>query len=155
MNNEVKNVLKQAVNLQKAGHLQDSLAILKDAVEQGIRHEVVLGMLASHYAEIGLNDKAMSLYQEILTHNADNHLARFQLGHLLFAQQQYQSALDTWKPILNVPEDFLTKLYAAKAYVALNNLPEAIPLLQAALKTAPTNHPAGAEAKQILLTLSA
>ncbi len=148
--NDTASTLKAALKHHKDGDIDASVSCLKSAVEAGNRHELIVGMLASHYAEIGMASSAATLYEEILEKNPKNHLARFQLGHIHYSQKEYERALSTWEETLNVNEEFVTKLYAAKAHIAMGMHSRAKPLLARVIDNAPNGHPAKTEAEQIL-----
>lgn len=145
----IQSTLKIALEHQKNGDIDASILCLKAAMEAGEDHELLLGMLASHYAEIGLRERAIPLYERVLLKNPQNHLARFQLGMLYYAADEYEQALLVWEETLKIKEEFVTKLYAAKAYISLGRRAEASPLLDEVINNAPSGHPIHTQAEHI------
>jgi len=149
---EELNLLQQATEFGKKREFDGAIETLKKLIAHAPKHELALGMLASLYAEIGMRDRAIEIYQNILGFNAANPLARFQLGLVQLNNGQPQQALDTWAPALS-NEDFMLHYHSGLALKALNRSDEARQMFDHANKTMPANHALYAQLQEIRKSL--
>lgn len=141
MDAQIKNIIAQATPLLKNQDHLSVIKLLKQAVEDGHDHEIILGMLASSYAEIGMQDKAITMYQRLLNNAPQNHLARFQLGMLRFQEHAYAAAIEQWEIIAVEANEFVANFWIAKAYKEMSEPERAKPYLHNARMRAPADHP--------------
>ena len=121
-------------------------AIRKDEPE----NEIALGMLAAVHAEIGMRELAIEEYRGVLGINPANHLARFQLGLMQFIDDQPEEALDSWKPMLEIEQEFMANYHGALALIQLARPDEAAPLLERARSNMPQDHPLRPDLMRVL-----
>lgn len=138
---EAKTAISKASNYIKSREFDLAIPLLKKLVETEKDNELVLGMLASVYAEIGMKDKAEDLYTQVLAINPENPLARFHLGLLHFTSDQYDEALAVWEPGLHNHSDFMLHYYCGLVYLQNNKTDKAKALLLQAEKFMPNSHP--------------
>lgn len=138
---DVKSTISKASELIKARSFEQAIPLLKDLISTDTDNELALGMLASIYAEIDMQEKARSLYSRILELNPANPLARFQLGLNYFNANQIKEALEIWEPGLADKTDFMTKYFTALAYIQLKQYEKAKGFLVQTEKIMPKDHP--------------
>lgn len=138
---EAKTAISKAADYIKSREFDQAIPILKKLVETEKENELVLGMLASVYAEIDMKDKAEDLYKRVLTINPENPLARFHLGLLHFTSHQYDKALAVWETGLHNHSDFMLHYYCGLAYLQNNKADKAQKLFLQAEKFMPNSHP--------------
>ncbi|WP_428243640.1 tetratricopeptide repeat protein [Gynuella sp.] len=136
----VEQYIREISPLCQQRDFHSAVTLLKQAVNDYPDHEILLGLLASSYQELGITERAQKLYQTIITLNPENYLAIHQLGLIEFQQQNWQAALSVWEQLLRRPDDFLTKYYAALCYEQLENPAQARVMVEAAQQAAPENH---------------
>ncbi|AJQ92730.1 tetratricopeptide repeat protein [Gynuella sunshinyii] len=136
----VEQYIREISPLCQQHNFHSAVTLLKQAVSDYPKHEILLGLLASCYQELGISERAQDLYQNIVALNPENYLAIHQLGLIDFQQQKWQAALSVWEKLLLRPDDFLTKYYAALCYEQLENPAQARLMVKAAQQAAPTDH---------------
>lgn len=140
MNPVESNALQQATTFLRSGNKEEAMETLKQLLSDSPGHELGGGMLASIYAELGMSEQAITLYQEVLTQHPDNPLARFQWGLILFSRDQFADALAVWEPLRASADDFMAHFQSALAMLKLNRLDEARDLLARAASRMPQTH---------------
>lgn len=143
-------LLAGAIEAAKRDDKEAAIAQLKQLLEADPRHEVAAGMLAALYAELGLAERAMRQFQQVLHYHPGNMLARFQLGVLQLTARQPQQALDTLQPMLSAEGDFLAHFHSGLACVDLGQGARARPLFQVAAERMPPTHPLQVHLQAIL-----
>lgn len=133
--------ISNAAALIKTRQFEQAMQELKTFLQHQPDHEIATGMLASIYAEIDMPQKALELYARVLEINPGNILARFHLGLIHFGSGDFLQAIDTWKPALSDPDDFMIKYHAGLAYLKISELSTSIQLLTAARELMPEDHP--------------
>jgi tetratricopeptide (TPR) repeat protein len=146
--------MQQAVTATKEQRYDVALAHLKSIVADRPQDPVVLGMLASVYADLGMKDRAMEFYDRILELSPANPLARQQRGLLDFEGGQLENALEIWAPMLQTEHDFMAHFFSAMALMQLGRLEGTRGLLETALERMPADHPLQQEAEKLLMALS-
>ena len=132
-------LINQAIEFGKQREFDKAIEVLKNLVQIRPTHELGLGMLASIYAEIGMQDRAINLYRKILEINPSNPLAGFQLGLAQFRAGETEQALATWESSLT-EDDFMFHFHCGLALQKLNRVEEAKPMFEHAAKTMPNTH---------------
>src|SRR5229473_2163064 len=127
---------------------------LKSLLASDPKHEIAVGMLAAIYAQIGLLDRAIEYFQQSLTINPQNVLARFQLGLTQLTAQRPQEALATWKPGLDQPGEFLAHFHSGLALLQLQKPAEARALFAHAARRMPKAHALYPQLQDLLSRLS-
>lgn len=138
---DVKSSISKASQLIKSHSYDEAIPLLKDLLKTEGNNELVLGMLASVYAEIQMTDKAIALYERILSINPDNPLARFQLGLQYFNNEQFDQAIETWTPSLQDEQNFMAHYFTGLAYLQKQQPDQARPLLEKAQQHMPDDNP--------------
>lgn len=138
---DVKSTISKASELIKSRSFEQAIPLLKDLISTDTDNELALGMLASVYAEIQMNDKAMELYERILAINPANPLARFQLGLLNYNNNQFDQAIEIWTPALSDEKNFMAQYFTGLAYLQIQQPKHARPLLEMAQQYMPTDNP--------------
>lgn len=144
--------LSAATKAARAGDNEAAILELKHLLETDPRHELGNGMLASIYAQIGLTDRAVHYFRQTLDYHPDNVLARFQLASLQLQKGENSAALDTLRPMLSMPDDFLAHFHSGLALVALGQMARARELLLKAADNMPVDHPLHEQLRQLLKT---
>lgn len=134
------DALQKAVSALRASDNEMAMETLKQLLADIPGHELASGMLASIYAEIGMVDEAIGLYQGVIAQHPDNHLARVQWGQLLFNRGQSIEALDVWEPVRAASDDYMAHFLSALAMIKLGRLDEARDLLAIASLRMPQTH---------------
>ena len=137
----VEQYLKEISPLCRQQNFQPAIALLKQAVQKYPDNEVLLGLLASCYQQIGMLDQAQELYGSIVAINPQNYLAVHQQGLIDFQKGRWERALQLWENLLVHPDDFLTKYYAAVCYEQLGRTLDARKLTLEAITAVPAEHP--------------
>jgi len=142
--------LQSAVTATRERRYEDALLHLKSIVADRPQDEIALGMLASVYSDLGMKDRAREYYDQVLTTNPQNPLARQQRGLLEFEAGQLESALEIWRPLLETEHDFVAHFYCALASMQLGRLDGVRGLLDTARERMPSDHPFQQEAEKLL-----
>ena len=135
-----KEALGAAAACVRRGDFEAALAQLKALLALDPRHELATGMLAGLYAQLNMPERAQHYYEQVLRLNPANDLARFQLGLLQFESGQPQEALETWKPEVAKPQDYVIHFHCALAHLKLKRRDEAAKLLERAAQYMPRDH---------------
>jgi len=96
---QIISLLQSAVEYTKAQDIESALVKLKELLEIEPEHEIGKGMLAGHYAQLGLTDKAKSLFRELLEAHPKNTLAAFQVGYMYYQENDLENAISYWNII--------------------------------------------------------
>ncbi len=150
---EYKGQLALATNLAKDRQFDQAIVILKSLVSENSKDEIVLGLLASIYFQIGMEEHAKDFYLKILTVNPENALAAFQLGLAQLSTGQAQEAVDTWAPLLKNEQEFMAHFHTGLAFLELERPVEALNVLQIARLNMPKSHPLFEKADEIIASL--
>lgn len=103
---KIISLLQSAVEHSKAQDIEKALNTLKELLEIDPSHELGKGMLAGHYAQLGLTDKAKTLFRELLNEHPANTLAAFQLGYMYYQENDFDNAISYWNIVYdNTPPD--------------------------------------------------
>lgn len=140
MDNQLKRDLSQITQLLKAGDHAEALKALKSAYIHYPKNEILLGLLASQYAELNMYDSAKSSYEALLVINENNFLARFQLGMLEFQLGNIDDAIAHWESVATQKDDFVANYWIAQAYLKNNQKQQAKPYISKANEKVPLNH---------------
>ncbi|MEY8195174.1 MAG: hypothetical protein RPR28_10020 [Cycloclasticus sp.] len=140
MDAKTKSIIAKVTPLaQNKDHLE-VIKLLKQSVQGGQKNEIILGLLASSYAETGMKEKAKSCFLEILQTNKNNYLALFQMGMLEFNDRQFSDAIDNWEAVAAQPTDFIANYWIARSYMELNSPQQAKPYIHNASNRVPARH---------------
>ena len=145
--------LALAIDCVRQGKLGDAIVYLKSRTSGGSTDEVATGLLAAIYMQIGLTDKAVDAYEELIAAYPDNSLARFQLGLAQLGRGARTEALSTWRPLLDQEEDFMAHFHSALALLELRRNDEARKMLDVARERMPTSHPLFPKALDLMARL--
>lgn len=148
--NPAQGELSQAAACLSNGDTESALTHLKTALAAEPENELVLGMLASVYAQLGMDERATEFFEKILAVNPANPLARFQLGLLVFQRGQPEQALAIWQASEPPQGDFMIRFYSGLALAQLGRSEEARTLFLAAREHVPSDHPVRAEVDKLL-----
>ena len=118
-----------------------AISLLKSATKDYPDHEILNGLLASCYQELGMMELASESYRRVIAANAENFLAIHQLGLIEFNQQKWGSALSIWRTLLQRSDDFLTKYYAAICCLELGRKQDSLEFAKLATELTPPEHP--------------
>lgn len=146
---QLRAELTPLVEAMKAQKFDVAISGLKGFLQKYPEHEIASGLLASAYFQLGMIDKAQSVYQGLLDKHPGNALARFQLGMVHFSKKRYEDALDTWAPLLEIDTDFMGHFHSALAHLQLGRQEVAKPLLERAAMVMPSEHPLFAQLQQL------
>ncbi|BCE02740.1 tetratricopeptide repeat protein [Marinicellulosiphila megalodicopiae] len=140
---DFKQTIKIAMNELSTEQFESALNTLKNIENENIakNNEIFLGLLSSVYSSLQLFDTAREYLEKILMINADNHLARFQIGMTHFQQNNLDQAKQYWLPILSYEKDFTTHFYFSFIEEAQGNKSKALELIQIAKQRCEPNHP--------------
>ncbi len=133
--------LQQASELCRKKEFSAAIPLLKQGVVENPKNEILLGMMASCYQELGMLEQAEEHYNKIVELNPDNFLAIHQLGMVAFTQSQWEQALIIWQRLLLRDDDFLTKYYASICCFKLGRFAEAKEFISLASQLTPQAHP--------------
>jgi Tfp pilus assembly protein PilF len=139
--NNLKQSLALATQQIKNDDLDQAIITLQEILAQDPNHEIATGLLASVYFQIGMHDRAVSLYRALLTNHPQNPLARFQLGLAQLSQGLPGDALATWEPMLENDTEFMAHFHAALALLQLGQPLDARERLAAVGRHMPGSHP--------------
>ena len=151
---EQRQRLKPILALVKEENYESALPLLKEFVEEFPANEVALGMLSATYQQLGMIDESRELFQQILSLNPDNALARFQLGMTYFQEREWDRALELWKPLVDSGDDYVATFYSAVCQINLGNRDTAVELFKASSKNMPKNHPLFKQLEKIAAELN-
>lgn len=138
---DVKKTISQITGLIKTNEYDEAITLLKKIIETDSRNELALGLLASVYAEINMDNKSIELYQKILKINPNNPLARYHLGMIHFANNQFDEAIDIWLASVTDEKNFVLHYYLGLAYMQKQQEENARPMFEKAKQYMPDNHP--------------
>lgn len=127
---------------------------LKAFLDSHPDHEIAAGLLAASYFQLGMHERARTLYERLLVVHPENALVRFQLG-LLRSSDDPREALGLWAPLLSAPGEFMAHFHSALACLQLNDKAAAKRLLERAALHMPQSHPLRAQLDQLLATHAA
>lgn len=133
--------LELAAAYAKEKNFEQAILSLKDLLAHNAQHAIAAGMLAAIYAEIGLHTRAIQYYAKVLAISPNNPLARLHLGLSQLANRQPADALESWRPALSQPHEFLAHYYSGLALLQLKKKSEALNLLRQAAQRMPQSHP--------------
>lgn len=106
------------------------------------------------YAQFGLRKKAQSLFKSYLEQQPDDTDARFQLGMVLFEDDQREAAFPLWEQVLKkMPQHPPALFYKALATAQSGKIPEARQQLTALTQAIPTDNLYFARARDLLKDL--
>lgn len=140
MNKQIKDVLSAVIPLIEKKDHSRAISALKEAVDSGLSDEIILGMLASEYANLGMLDRAIVWYEKIVDVNPENYLAIFQLGMILYQSGEYARAIEYWEAIGIQQGEFISNYWIARAYLENNNKQSAKPYIDTAFNRMPKDH---------------
>lgn len=149
---EELDLIKRATEYAKDRKFDQAIEVLKSLLQSLPNHELGLGMLASLYAEIGMNDRAIENFEKIISLNAENPLAVFQLGLIHFKAGRAQKALDIWQSALS-DTDYMMHFYSGLALQSLARIDEAKSMFEQAAKTMPKDHALFGQLQELLKSL--
>lgn len=141
--------LKEVSQLLREKDFSTAIGLLKKSLKEHPRHEILTGMLASCYQEIGMHNDAQALYQQIIQWNPENFLAIHQLGLIEFHRGHWAEALAIWADLLLRNDDFVTKYYAAICSHELGRKEDAHLFIHQAQQLTPKDHPIYAEVLKV------
>jgi tetratricopeptide (TPR) repeat protein len=145
-----QELLRRATAAASQRDFEQALVCLKRLLTLDDRHELAVGMLASVYAELRMPERAIEYYRRALEVNPANPLARLQLGLLQSSLGRAQDALDTWRPSLDDPKEFVAHFQSGVAMLQLQRPAEARSLLATAEQRMPANHPLRPTLRELL-----
>lgn len=140
MDENIKRILQKVSPLVQRKEHMEVIKTLKEAINEGLKDEIISGLLASSYAEIGMKEKAQVCLQDVLKFNQNNYLALFQLGMLDFNTGDYKEAITYLEKVASQPSDFIANYWIAKSYVELDKKEQAKPYIHCAYQRVPSNH---------------
>jgi tetratricopeptide (TPR) repeat protein len=130
-----------AAQLVKKNQLDQAISVLKALDETYDKDQLVLGMLAGLYFQIGMLERAEIYYKKALGINPRNGLALLQLGLAQVELSRPEDALETWRPMLDDPNDFLAHFHTGLTLLKIGRASEALDYLSIAKENMPANHP--------------
>lgn len=149
MDTKTKRVLEKVTPLvQKKEHLE-VIKLLKTAIDDGLKGEMISGLLASSYAEIGMKEKAQACLQDVLKFNSKNYLALFQLGMLDFNTANFHESIKYLEPVAAQHSDFVANYWIARSYLELDQLEQAKPYIHIAHQRVPSQHELSGSIQQL------
>jgi tetratricopeptide (TPR) repeat protein len=138
----------------KSGDFEDAIVQLKNLLAAHPEHEFAHGMLAAIYAELEMADRAIEQFRRVLAINPANTLARVQLGALQLAAKRPDDLLETWKPCLDEPDNYIGRYYSGLALLQLEKPGEARAMLEQAVQRMPAEHALRRQVQQLIEQLS-
>ncbi|MBV1787740.1 tetratricopeptide repeat protein [Marinobacterium sp. D7] len=138
---QVETLLIDATEQAKQGNLDEAISTLKSLLALEPNHELSLGMLASVYLQLGLTQQASDLFEQLLETYPENPLARFQLGMAKLNSSDPKGALETWRPMLEMKDEFMANFHSALAHLQLGSTEQARECLERASQHMPQTHP--------------
>lgn len=135
-----QEVLALAAKGAKDGDYEEAIIQLKNLLDAYPKHELGLGMLASIYAELKMNDRAVEFYERLLAVNPKNPLACLQLGLMQAAAQRPREVVEIWKARLDEPEEYLAHYFTGLALLSLDKSKEARTMLEHSAQYMPKDY---------------
>jgi tetratricopeptide (TPR) repeat protein len=146
--------LERLVGLVRGRRYAAAIDGLKQFLAEFPDNEVAAGLLGATYFEIGLPDQALLHYRRVIELNADNALARFQIGMVHLSRGEHRAALEAWAPLTTDPREFMAHFHSALAYLELGDAARAREMLEEAGKNMPVGHPLFAQLKALRARLA-
>jgi tetratricopeptide (TPR) repeat protein len=140
MDENTKRILEKVSPLVQRKEHMEVIKTLKEAINEGLKGEIISGLLASSYAEIGMKEKAQVCLKDVLKFNQNNYLALFQLGMLDFNTGDYKEAINYLEKVASQPSDFIANYWIAISYIELDKNEQAKPYIHCAYQRVPSNH---------------
>ncbi|HYM36011.1 MAG TPA: tetratricopeptide repeat protein [Steroidobacteraceae bacterium] len=135
-----ESLLREATQFAKTGDHDAARKQLIALLSAEPEHEIALGMLAAVYAEQQQFDQAVHYFRRLLEVNAENVLARFQLGLALLDLHKPNEALAAWQTGNFAENEYLVDYQRGVALMQLDRPQEALNRFQQARLMMPTNH---------------
>lgn len=140
MDKQLKREISQITQFLKDGKNKEALQALKTANADYPNNELLLGLLASQYAQLNMYDDAKKTYEFLLTINIRNHLANFQLGMLEYQAGKVEEAITQWEKVASQKDDFVANYWIAQAYLKVDKSQQAKPYISKSFEKVPRNH---------------
>ncbi|MCE2597130.1 hypothetical protein K6Y31_20355 [Motilimonas cestriensis] len=105
-------------------------------------------MHASILAQVGMFEEAIEMYGEILSAEADNLLAKFQLGVIHYVRSSYDIAASTW-----VNMNMLTPIVDGLNYLANGETDKAVELLKQGMSSNTLYPDINSDVQRLLLSI--
>lgn len=150
MDDNFKHQLGLAAKLVKGSQFDQAIIVLKSLHETYRQDQLVLGMLAGIYFQIGMVDRAENYYQKVLDINPANTLALLQLGLAQVELHRPEEAISTWSAMLTEPKDFLAHFHTGLTLLKMGRGDEALGYLLTAKENMPLEHPYQSKLDEIL-----
>lgn len=93
------------VALAAQGRLEEALLYLKTAVQKEPGNARANYLLGSHYAQLGMVQRAADFFKQAATIDPQLVMASFQAGLLLMGDGQGDEALTCWRPLKTLADD--------------------------------------------------
>ncbi len=152
MNDHFKLQLVLAAGLVKKKQFDQALSVLKAMDETYGQDELVLGMMAGVYFQIGMVERAEFHYRKVLNLNPNNGLALLQLGLAQIALDRPAAAVVVWRPLLLDQQNFMAYFHTGLALLEMGRQQEAIDHLLIATANMPADHPYREKAEELILS---
>ena len=134
--------------------VEGALAKLKAAEKLSDNVDEATGLLAKIYAQIKLFDRAKALFSKYLEHHPQAINERFQLGMVNLDNNDPQTAIAIWEPLLLEDNTHPPALYySAVALLELNQAVKARRHLEVLLQTAASDNLYFNRAKELLMQI--
>lgn len=140
MDKQLKREISQITQFLKEEKYKEALQALKSSNSDHPNNELLLGLLASQYAQLNMYDNAKSTYESLLVINNQNYLARFQLGMLEFLANKNKEAIAQWEIVATQKDDFVANYWIANAYCKIDQNQKAKPYIVRAFEKVPSSH---------------
>jgi len=149
MDKQLKREISQITQFLKDGMHKEALQALKAANADHPNTELVLGLLASQYAQLNMYDDAKNTYESLLAINSQNHLAHFQLGMLEYQSGKIEEAIAQWENVASQKDDFVANYWIAQAYFKEDRIQQAKPYISKSFEKVPSNHDLSEQIKNL------
>lgn len=143
------------IDLEK-GAVDRALAKFKQALSTGAAQPALKLEAARVYAELGLRNKAIPLFQAYVAAAPEDVDAQFQLGMAMFEEGMTEAALDLWGGVLTASPGYPPALYfRAAAQLRMGRPQDAAKLLRSAMDSIQSDNLYFARSRDLLAMLEA
>lgn len=142
MDSQNKELLSRASEFMKQKDYASTISLLK---KSETKSDILLGLLAAAYAEIGMIEEAEASLLRLLAFHPDNHLARFQLGVLLYQRDEVDDALKIMHDLADHSLDTAATFFLAQSYYEQGNFDNAVSYIKQLRNRIEPAHPLSAK----------
>ncbi|MEM9103283.1 MAG: hypothetical protein AAGB12_13265 [Pseudomonadota bacterium] len=102
---DAEELIYLSIKASNEGRSEEAMILLKQSLLQVPNQPQALYLLALEHAHIGMFERAITEFQQILTMDENMHIARFQLGLLHHSRNAASDANNIWAPLEGLGEE--------------------------------------------------